>query len=395
MANIFKKGWEFVANALKEKQELKKAIQPNGEFSESLHQYGWILSQYADGATTEELTNTVPGEVVSFMNYIKKSNLSLAEAVSIYDYTVDSSNIIKASKYKEEWANLKYLDAFKKSVGNIRLPETDKVYLLHKVSDFLQNYDYAGKSQKLACYEFIDFCAENKLPVLMGVEYMVNEIYRVNRTYQHSLYLSDILSRNEIKEDHVYYRGINSSFLNLTPGKEIEELVGKEIINDFPTSTSHSFSGCFKGQGIDLILEINARKGTKGLDISNLSAFAEREMETLFAKNELYITGVRKEMVNGKERLIATCEMTQLELLAESQKAEKEGSSPIKCDLDYEKGYATITKEGLVSTLPIIDRDKFLKDMEVSYKMPTYIAPEPKEEDAEPTKDTETDLMQW
>lgn len=277
--------------------------------------YSDLLASYVMGDTTKDLLEAFPNktqDVVDFKAYLEENNLSIKQAVAIYQYSVNSNEILaimrnqKTSEELIEKAYKRLLVTFSKIY-----PQKDAVLYANVALEFAKAYDYNGKGETIVSKDFVAMAKENGISILPVMEYS-REMTRIACVKENIRLLTEILQNHELKESLVLYRGVNSSFLSDKIKGDWKNLVNQAVPNKFPTSTSKYMDKCMgKGSRYDLIFEINIPAGTKGIDISAMSSFGDAEAEVLLADNEFKITSIESTILNGMPKMLAHCEINQ------------------------------------------------------------------------------------
>ena len=125
-----------------------------------------------------------------------------------------------------------------------------------------------------AVREYTKNAYKNINAALRGID---KKLYPENAEYAKTLHR--ILKQTELPKDCVVYRGCSSKVLGANRFLPDSMLVGKTFIEEGFLSTSLSKEDAFEG---DVLLEIEAPKGSQGIYVGYTGALGHNEREVLF-----------------------------------------------------------------------------------------------------------------
>lgn len=314
----------FSHNANKNIKDVKIASQVS-HMIEKTPEYASIIHDYMMGDTTEDILRenaSKSSDIADMLDYLDYHNITIDQAVAIYQYTVNSNDILAVKRNEktiEELMNEKLLD-IKKRISKT-YPVTLVQSFLAALRQFTAEYDFEGKGQKRITGDFVKFGNDFGINTAPVAAYAY-DICAVKRLKDNLKLIENVLSASEITEDITVYRTINGEYAKKLFGNgDINELYGKMITNNCPTSTAKTVEQCLAGrEEYQYLLKIKCKKGTKGVDVSRFSAFGDSEGEILLAENNLIIKDIDTVYIEGRPRVVAECELVQRELTKSNEK---------------------------------------------------------------------------
>lgn len=267
-----------------------------------------------------------------FQTYLKENNMALEEAIAINQYSVNSNITLGLARKTATVEQIKenIFKDMKESYKKTIIPEElDNVCQMGR--DFLENVDFSQpvKDIKKEAMNFAKTNGFNYEPLLKSIE----DLMHLNQAPELNKQLTSILDRYKLEEDTVLYRAVKSSYLPKKP----EEMIGETIKNEYATSTTYDAKGGFiQNKEMDLVFQINVPKGTKGLDIEQLSSF-RKEKEVLLGGHMLKINDYR---YNG-DKTILMCDLLPLE----KEQKKEESIDDIRLDIPLERPKSIFVKE--------------------------------------------------
>lgn len=258
--------------------------------------FSTICTSLWEGYSLEELRGSFGDKAVDeFEAFLIYNNFSCNEALAIYQYSI-SSNIMlglaRQTSTKEEIKN----SIFNGLVDRIKdyVPDHLREDITKDTLEFLRGLD-ASKSYK-ELKPILDSASKKIGVPTLFLYTSAMELMRLEKASEATKELQSSLSKHSLKEDTILYRAINAFYLGdiLNKVGGMENLVGKTIANSSATSTTYDRSAGFvKRKDMDVVFEMFAPEGTKGLNIENLSGYS-CEKEVLLKEHNLEITDVQK-----------------------------------------------------------------------------------------------------
>ncbi len=293
--------------------------------------YSSIIEKLADGYSLNEIyqlsSETKRGEIDSFIKILDENGLDIDMATALYNYTTGSNMIL----------GIKRGTVSKNSVlDNIILESKERLTqreisqeMITTIDDFVRNLDYSLPLYKN--YELVkDFfrnqgLSNSQITTILTSVKDINSLYHVDDTIAK---LDEAISKCTLKEPTVLYRAVDSSYLKqyLKPGESLTELVGKTISETGYLSTSPLYDKSLTNQErLDLVFEIYAPEGTKGIDVTPFSGYEGAEVEYLLDPTNLYVFEVIPNVVDSSGQTKTICKCTTDKSLMEAMIA-KQGS---------------------------------------------------------------------
>ena len=307
-------------------------------------EYCDLLHDLMMGDDFEEIVEENPMKserVNELKQYLKKCNIDTYMAPAIYNYTVNSDDMLSV-KRKDKTID----DLQEKVYASIRAgwsTSYPKYYvddLMNTVQDFFETFSFKGKTQKQMNLEVSQFAKSLGISNSAPLTYLAYELCKVDKIKENIPILDYALESHEIKivnndknkkdlfeeKDIVLYRAVrNSNGFKKACGGKLEDMVGQYLVNNFPTSTSKTYNQSFATRPqYDIVFVIKVPKGSRGIDIEALSNFGKKEGEVLLAKNRFLIEKVEyKEDFRGNMKYFVDVTLDQRELLRDIAMVEK------------------------------------------------------------------------
>lgn len=264
-----------------------------------------ILEDMWQGYTLEETKQMISNyEMKGFSKYLLEHNMTTDEALTIYQYSVNSNMMLGLARKTATKESIKE-NFFKEMKDGLKLTikenRIDSVY--EKIKGFVENLDFSKPIHMLK-KEARDF-AKNEGIIHNPISNTIENIAHLRSAETTMKDLDKILDKYTLQKDMVLYRAVNSSYLPKKP----EEMVGETIVNESATSTTYDKGGGFiDNKEMDLVYQIKVPAGTKGLNIEQLSGY-KREKEVLLAGHQLKVNDYHYD----GEKIYLECDLVPLE----------------------------------------------------------------------------------
>lgn len=274
-----------------------------------INNYGDILEILSEGYTMEELQEQGISQkkIHAFQKMLQEKGISVDNAKAIYQYSVGSNMILGVKRGdSKDTIRRQIMQDLEEALMARGVHQTE----IEKVKQFLISSDYKktlhSNYKKINEYmEQIGIDLRARVSARKAMQSM-DRCAHIDETI-HSL--EEGLGKTSLPKSMKLYRAVKSKNLNkgLQPDIDLASLVGKTVSNKGQMSTSPLYDSSFaKYDDYDIVFEIYAPQCSRGLYITELSAYDKAEQEVLLNPNDLYITNVNRDIVdkNGKRKTI-------------------------------------------------------------------------------------------
>ena len=264
-------------------------------------------AQYNSVAQTETyMKEKFPKAFKDFAGLLKSNNISIHEALSLYEYTDHCSEILNLQFARKNSQNDPHLIHSLKQFDYLPIEKRKALYdLANSITIYTQPEELMKKTKEV-CSK-IGVISFTVFPVMSGI------LTRKQEAVQNTLAIKIIL-KTHIAHNTVLHRGVEGKFLTdmLKPDQTIKDLVGAKINEEGFMSTSllykSSFAGAYGEEAYPIYMQIYMPKGSEGMNITPFSKFSN-EYEFLCNENDLFIFDVDTDFVdeNKNHKTLLKC----------------------------------------------------------------------------------------
>lgn len=270
-----------------------------------LKKYGDLLEKLSDGYSMEELKGQgiSSKKIQDFNEMLTSKNLTVDNAKAIYQYSVGSNMILGVKRgVSKESIKTQIMSDLEQTLQKRGVEQSTIEEMKQLVKDvdynstLHSNYDIANQyMEKMGLQQ----------SARVSVRTAISSMDRCTHIDQTIASLEDGLGKTQLEKPMKLYRAVKSSYLEkgLKDGEDFSSLIGKSISNRGQTSTSPLYDSSFaKYDEYDTVFEIFAPQGSRGSNITELSAYDSVEQEVLLNPNDLYITDVQTGVIDKNGR---------------------------------------------------------------------------------------------
>lgn len=269
--------------------------------------YSDILEKLLDGYTIDELQikGITTQKIQEFQDMLQERNLTAYEAKSIYQYSVGSNMILGIKRgITKDTLRERIMQDLEEALQIRGVPKED----IEKMKQLIQNIDY--QETLYSNYDRAnEYMEQIKIQpkAQVSVRSAMQSMDRWSHIDETITSLDEGLGKTNLSKSIKVYRAVKSSYLEkvLPEEADLSSLVGKTVSHNEQISTSPLYNSSFaKYDDYDIVFEIYVPEGSRGLYITELSAYDNCEQEILLNPSDLYILNVQKSIIdeNGKEK---------------------------------------------------------------------------------------------
>ena len=283
----------------------------------NLEQYASLMIKIRNASLHRPLNEALmlvkrdyPKSSKAFCGLLKTTHLKMAEALSLFEYTAHSSDILRQYSARDNSNGTpNYVENSMNKLKYLSMQQYEPLL------NYAKNIDI-NKNPEEFKNDIENLCKKVNAPFLVVYNTMTTILNKKISTTKLSSSIKTIL-KNQIAQNTIVHRGVTMPFLNkLLPSDDdkvdFNSLIGKKIEEKGFTSTSliynSSFAGSLNENDYPVYLQIYVPKGSEGMNISPFSKYSY-EHEFLCNANDLHIFDVDKNYIdeNGNNKILLKC----------------------------------------------------------------------------------------
>lgn len=278
-------------------------------------EYTNIIQGLSDGYTFDEMPRELGinhEKISSFKDLLAQNNLSVDSVKAFNKYTVGSNMILGAKRGVPREDILQSIT----SEFDSRMTEYGfSQEQIEQIGNHIKGLDYSQplhENYKITREFLQQYGLPNKY--VAAVQTSVRNLDSYHHLDETLASLDKGLSTS-LPESMKLFRAVKESYLErgLQQGEDLSNLVGRRIDEMGYSSTSPLYDTSFaKYDDYDVVFDIYAPKGTRGISVTPFSSYGTAEQEVLLNSNDLYITDVIPGIVDKNGRTKTVCKSLML-----------------------------------------------------------------------------------